>query len=304
MKSQRFDRRKMSSSYFKAEINEVNYMERTQRNHHWVGGPEGQKRLHNLRVGVAGLGGMGSNVAEILVRLGVGHIKIADPDTIEATNINRQVIANLNTVGTTKVAASAKELRAIAGDFELVCYDQGITADNAQEFVSDLDVIIDEIDVYPLQAHVHLHQAARELNLPLYSGYIIGLGTHIYKFHGNDYTFEDFVLNDKAMIAKPTAEFLVDRYFTPFPSYMSTKKQQQAYVDAMNTHGAPIFGATCYAAQSFVCIRMLADYLGLPTQFGTKATPIMPEFIKVDPLDLGIQICRLDSPQKSRKRSA
>jgi molybdopterin/thiamine biosynthesis adenylyltransferase len=64
------------------EINLDAYLERTKRNLFWTGGTEGQLRLRKLKIAVAGLGGMGSNIAEILVRLGVGHLKISDPDTI------------------------------------------------------------------------------------------------------------------------------------------------------------------------------------------------------------------------------
>jgi molybdopterin/thiamine biosynthesis adenylyltransferase len=269
------------------------YLERTKRNHHWLGGVEGQMALQNLRVGVAGLGGMGSNVAEMLVRLGVGHLKIADPDTIEFSNINRQVIANQKTVHQLKAEASANELRTVAEDFELVTYTDGITSDNAAEFVSDLDIVVDEIDVYPLAVHVELHRAARKLNLPIYSGYIIGMGSHIYKFHGDDYTIEDFLQHDQQNIESPTPEFLVDRYVNPPPSYMRSLPEKQKFISSMKSGGVPIFGASTYAAQSMVVIRLISDYLNLDQKMKTQKTPVMPKFIKIDPLDLKTEICEL-----------
>ena len=74
-----FSNTKLASNDYPAQFDEQAYLERTKRNHFWLGGIEGQQKLKDLRVGIAGLGGMGSNLAEIMLRLGVGHIKIADP---------------------------------------------------------------------------------------------------------------------------------------------------------------------------------------------------------------------------------
>lgn len=283
-----------AANVYSPVFNEEKYFERTQRNHFWLGGTEGQNRLKNLRVGIAGLGGMGSNLAEIMVRLGVGHIKIADPDTIDFSNINRQVIANRNTVGMKKAEASSRELRTIADDFELVVYDDGITEKNAEDFVKDLDIIIDEIDVFPLQAHVWLHQAARKRNLPLYSGFIIGMGTHVYKFQGSGYTFEDFMLNDKKQLEKPSFDFLVDRFINPAPSYLQAPEVLQKFSDVSKATSVPIFGATTYISQSLIAVRLVSDYLGLSEKIGGIKTPVMPQFIALDPLTLSLQICEVD----------
>jgi molybdopterin/thiamine biosynthesis adenylyltransferase len=285
---------KLATRTYAPTFNEKAYNERTQRNHFWLGGLEGQSNLKNLKVGIAGLGGMGSNLAEIMVRLGVGHIKIADPDTIDFSNINRQVIANRNTVGVKKTRASASELRNIAEDYELVVYEDGITEANVEEFVSDLDLIIDEIDVFPLQAHVWLHQAARKKNLPLYSGYIIGMGTHVYKFQGSQYTFEDFMLNDKKQIEKPTLEFLVDRFINPAPAYMNNPDTIEAFCDSAKKTSVPIFGATTYLSQSLIAVRIISDQLQLHKKLGGAPTPLMPQFISLDPLTLTLQICEVD----------
>jgi molybdopterin/thiamine biosynthesis adenylyltransferase len=285
-----FTQTEKASRLFKSQFDEKTYFERTKRNHFWLGGKEGQNKLKDLRIGIAGLGGMGSNLAEIMVRLGVGHIKIADPDIIELSNLNRQVIANKNTVGTKKAEASAGELRNIAEDYELVVYNEGITAENAAEFVSDLDIIIDEIDVYPLQAHVWLHQAARVKNLPLYSGFIIGLGTHFYKFQGSDYTFEDFMLHNEKEIASPSIEFLMNRFVNPPPQYLENSKMYADFHDVIKEESVPIFGATTYMAQSLIAIRAISDYLKLDVKMNGPKTPLMPKYLALDPFELTFKI--------------
>lgn len=284
-----------ASSTYSAKLDQESYLERTKRNHYWLGGPEGQMKLQKLKVGVAGLGGMGSNIAEILVRLGVGGIKIADPDIIERSNINRQVIANSSTIGKKKAQASAAELRNIAEDYELVVYDDGITEDNVAEFVSDLDVVVDEIDVFPLQKHSLLHKEARKYDLPLYSGYIIGMGTHIYKFHGEAYTFDDFMLHDHDKIKNPDSTFIMDRYVNPVPSYLEDFSQKKRFQDTIDDQTVAIFGASTYMAQSFLAVRLIVDYLKLEAQWGAPKTPVMPDFLKVDPLSLSLQVCHVGS---------
>lgn len=286
-----FSKTQRAHKVFPMQKDEARYLQRTRRNHHWVGGEEGQKRLQNMRVGIAGLGGMGSNLAEIMVRLGVGHIKTADNDTIEHSNINRQVIANKNTVGQKKAVASANELRNIAEDFELVVYEDGITKDNAEEFVSDLDVVIDEIDVFPLQAHIWLHQAARKRNLPIYSGFIIGMGTHVYKFHGESYTFEDFMQNNLQEIQSPSTAFLLNRFLNPPPSYVSKTAALKDFAHVIEEDSVPIFGATTYMSQSLLAIRLIVDFLNLSSKWGVTQTPIMPQFMKLDPMDLSFRVC-------------
>jgi molybdopterin/thiamine biosynthesis adenylyltransferase len=286
-----FSQTRLAAKTYSAQFDQARYLERTKRNHYWLGGVDAQNKLRDLRVGVAGLGGMGSNLAEILVRLGVGHIKITDPDTIEHSNLNRQVIANRNTIGMKKAEASALELRNIAEDFELVVYDDGLTKENAEEFVSDLDVIVDEIDVFPFRAHVWLHQAARKRNLALYSGFIIGLGTHVYKFQGSDYTFEDFMLHNEAEMDNPSASFLIDRLFNPPPTYMTDKAKLKDFTKTIEDKSVPIFGTSTYASQSLLAIRLITDVLGLDEKWGAPKTPTMPKFMKLDPFDLSLQVC-------------
>lgn len=285
-----FSKTEMATQTLAPTYKEDEYLERTKRNHFWIGGPEGQFRLRDMKIGVAGLGGMGSNLAEIFVRLGVGHIKIADPDTIERSNLNRQVIANKNTIGTKKALASAYELRNIAEDFELVVYDEGITKENAKEFVSDLDLIVDEIDVFPFPAHVHLHQAARPLNLPLYSGYVIGMGTHVYKFQGADFTFEDFMLNNKAQLESPTLPFIMDRFLNPPPDYLNNTTELNRLAQTAQEDGVPIFGASTYISQSLIAIRVISDFLDLNSKWGGPKTPVMPRFLKLDPFQMSFDI--------------
>jgi len=189
--------------------------------------------------------------------------------------------------------ACANDRRGITEEGELVGHADGITEKNATEFVSDLDVVLDEIDVSPLRPHVWLHQEARKLGLPLYSGYIIGLGTHVYKFQGNEFTFEDFMENREDMYDKPTLEFIVDRFFWPRPSYASSDEAVEKMLDSARQSSFPIFGASTYGSQSCLVIRMISDLLGLDQSLGVPKTPVMPRFLKLDALDYTFRVCDL-----------
>lgn len=288
---------------FEADFIEKTYVNRTRRNHMWLGGVENQFRLRQLRVGVAGLGGMGSHIAEHLVRLGVGHLKIADPDTIEETNLNRQAIANRKTIGMTKVEASIAELRGIATDYKLEAYFEGITAENADEFVAGCDVIVNEIDVFPLEAHIHLHQAARRAGVPVYSALSVGMGMHFYKFSGDEYRFEDFLAAKREEYVRPSAQFLIDRFGYPLPSYLNAHSED-LFRREIETGGTPILGASTLLGHSAVVMRILVDQFGESLQKNWRLakpitrTPVMPEFIKLDLGELSLQVARM--PDRSR----
>ena len=79
--------------------------------------------LHNKTVAVFGLGGVGGYVCEALARAGVGHLVLIDRDTVNITNINRQIIALQSTVGMKKTDAFAERLKDINPDIKLTLHD-------------------------------------------------------------------------------------------------------------------------------------------------------------------------------------
>ena len=69
----------------------------------------------------------------------------------------------------------------------------------------------------------------------------------------------------------------------------------------MKSGGVPIFGASTAAAQSMVVIRMICDVLDLSQRMGIEPTPVMPNFIKIDPLDLKTSVCTIDQDPREVK---
>ena len=110
-------------------------------------GEDTMKRLADTRVIIFGVGGVGSWCAESLVRTGVGHLTIVDCDRVSVSNINRQLMATVETVGEVKVDALKKHLLTINPSAEITARAEVFTAETAARFDLDsYDFIIDAID--------------------------------------------------------------------------------------------------------------------------------------------------------------
>lgn len=101
--------------------------------------------LGNFNVGVAGAGGLGSNCAIALARSGVGNIYIADYDTVDASNLNRQYYF-YNQIGMPKVAALAQNIHQINKAINVVTLNERLTSENIPEFFNKCNIIIEAFD--------------------------------------------------------------------------------------------------------------------------------------------------------------
>lgn len=110
-----------------------------------VGG-KGQKKLLAGRVLIIGAGGLGAPAALYLAAAGVGTIGIADADTVDTTNLQRQVIHFTPDVGKAKVESAAEKMRAINPDVKVNTYREWITAANIDGILADYDFVIDGTD--------------------------------------------------------------------------------------------------------------------------------------------------------------
>lgn len=120
-----------------------NWLQRTE----FLIGKEAIEKLNKSKIVVLGVGGVGSFVIEALVRSGVGNITIVDNDTIDITNINRQIHANLNTVGKSKVEVMKERILSINPNCNVKIHEEFINKDNISELVAkDTDYVVDAID--------------------------------------------------------------------------------------------------------------------------------------------------------------
>ncbi|MES2225842.1 MAG: ThiF family adenylyltransferase [Patescibacteria group bacterium] len=157
------------------------YHARTDRNIGWIT-PDEQEMLRNSVIGVAGCGGMGGLLAATLIRLGVGEIRIADCETFDISNLNRQFAATRSTIDKSKAFETARKMREIADDTEVVVYPQGITPATVAGFLAGCDIVCDEIEYFAVGSRLLLHQEAERLGIPLLNCSTVGWSSRLFLF--------------------------------------------------------------------------------------------------------------------------
>ena len=109
---------------------------------------EGIKKLQNATVAVVGVGGVGGICAITLARSGVGNIIIQDFDIVEESNINRQIVANYNTIGLSKVDVLYNQIKEINPNCNVIKFNSFFDKDNLSLFSYNIDYVIDAIDSF------------------------------------------------------------------------------------------------------------------------------------------------------------
>ena len=129
-------------------------------------GSERLARVVSSRVLVVGLGGVGSWAAEMLCRSGVGHLTLVDADSVDVTNINRQMPALVSTVGRPKYDVVAARLREINPSADIVAVNMFVDADNIPSLLDGgFDYVVDAIDSLPQKAALIVECWQRGLNI-------------------------------------------------------------------------------------------------------------------------------------------
>lgn len=136
-------------------------------------GEEGQRKLKNSTVFVAGAGGLGSPVSIYLAVAGVGKIIICDFDSVEITNLNRQILHSHTRIGINKALSAKITLTAINPDVEVIPITEKITESNAFKIIGDADIILDCMD--NLETRYILNEVAMKKGIPLVFGAIYGI---------------------------------------------------------------------------------------------------------------------------------
>ncbi len=143
-------------------------------------GPAGQARLKASRVLCVGAGGLGSPVGLYLAAAGVGTIGIVDFDTVDASNLQRQVIHGTSDIGRPKLDSAAERIREINPNVRVVPHSVRLTSANALDILRDYDVVIDGTDNFPTR--YLLNDACVLLGKP----YVYG---SIFRFEGQNAVF-------------------------------------------------------------------------------------------------------------------
>ncbi len=133
-------------------------------------GVEGQKTLLDAKVLMLGAGGLGSPAALYLAAAGVGTIGIVDMDEVDAPNLQRQILHNVDRIGDRKVDSAKKTLTMLNPDVNVVTYDTRLSAANIMDILPGYDVIVDGADNFP--SRYLLNDASVKLGIPVVHGSI------------------------------------------------------------------------------------------------------------------------------------
>jgi len=134
-------------------------------------GSQGQRRLLDSKVLIIGAGGLGSPVAVYLALAGVGTLGIVDFDTVDVTNLQRQILHHNDDIGRSKVESAKNTILSYNPDVNVITYEERVTSENAMALFEPYDIIISGADNF--QARYLINDAAYLSNKPLVDGSIL-----------------------------------------------------------------------------------------------------------------------------------
>jgi adenylyltransferase/sulfurtransferase len=136
-------------------------------------GEAAQEKLKNATVFVAGAGGLGSPVAIYLAVAGIGHIKICDFDSLDLTNLNRQILHDHTRIGINKAVSGKYTIERMNPHIQVTVLSEMIVAENVDDLIGDSDIIVDCMDNFPTR--YLLNESAMRKGMPLVYGSIRGM---------------------------------------------------------------------------------------------------------------------------------
>lgn len=129
-----------------------------------------QSKICGASILIAGVGGMGGVAAEVLVRMGVGKIKICDHDSYEEVNFNRQLHSTIATIGQKKVDVLKNEFLKINPNLQIESFDEGVTLNNIHSMLEGVQIVINGMD--KMYYSLILERAAREKGITIVDAWL------------------------------------------------------------------------------------------------------------------------------------
>lgn len=144
-------------------------------------GIEGQAKLLGAKVLMLGAGGLGSPAALYLAAAGIGTLGIVDMDDVDASNLQRQILHNMDRIGQRKVDSARQTIEKLNPDVTVKTYDVRLTAENIMEIMSEYDIVVDGADNFP--SRYLLNDASVKLGIPVVHGSIFRFEGMVSVFH-------------------------------------------------------------------------------------------------------------------------
>jgi hypothetical protein len=172
-------------------VQAFDYFEAFSRNVGWITEAE-LKMLRGKRVAIGGLGGVGGIHLLTLARLGVGHFSLAEYDTFELANFNRQIGATVSSLGRPKLDVLTEMARDINPELEIRAFPEGVTDQNLPAFLEGVDLYVDSLDYFAFGARRATYAACHRLGIPTTIAVPLGMGASALTFLPGGMTFEDY----------------------------------------------------------------------------------------------------------------
>ena len=238
-------------------MNTFDYDQAFSRNIGWVTEAE-QSKLRNARVAIGGMGGVGGVHLLTLARLGIGRFTIADFDTFDIVNFNRQVGATVSALERPKCDVLSEMALDINPEIELRTFPAGIQTDTVDRFLDDADVYVDGLDFFAFDARRLTFAACERRNIPVVTAAPLGMGTAVLVFGPGGMSFEDYFGFEGCDELEMAIRFLVG---------LSPAMLQRGYVADMSRinlakHIGPSSIAACQLCAGVAAIETLKLVLG------------------------------------------
>jgi molybdopterin/thiamine biosynthesis adenylyltransferase len=235
--------------------------------------PDEQQKLLSSRVAVAGLGGLGGINLLTLVRMGIGAFNIADLDEFSAANSNRQIGATSSTVDRKKTEVLAEMAKDIHPSLSMEVFNEGVQPENVHAFLKDVDVVVDSIDFFQMEARRLLHKTARELKIPVVFSAPLGFSGTLHVFTADSMSFDEyFDINDEMDNYSKLVAFAVGLC----PRGTHWKYMDSSKVDLTSQSG-PSLSSACNIASGLLTTEALCLLLNRDER-QVKAAPHYTQF--------------------------
>ncbi len=222
-----------------------------------------QDKLMECRVAIPGLGGVGGQHLVTLARTGINNFNIADFDQFEPVNFNRQYGARSSGFGHPKIDVMYKEAMNINPYLDIKCFNQGVSEENIDEFLENVDLVADGMDFFNFDIRRLIFKKACEKKIPVITAGPLGFSTALLVFMPDSgMTFDKyFDIHDNLELEEKLIRFFIG---------LAPKASQADYIDPdainMRAQKGPSLGAACQLCSAVVAteaVRILLKKDGI-----------------------------------------
>lgn len=234
----------------------------------------GQRKLLGSRVAIAGLGGVGGVHLMTLARTGIGNFNLADFDAYSPVNINRQYGASIASFGRNKLDVMTERALSVNPFMDIRAFPGGITATSLDDFLKDVDLVVDGIDFFALDVRRQLFNRALALGIPVITAAPLGFSCALLVFTPGGMNFDDY-FDITEHTEKMEAYLRFGMGLAPRPAHLGYMDRR--FVSLHDRRG-PSLDIACHMCAGMAATEAVRLLLG---KKGIRPTPYFRQF---DPL--------------------